>query len=217
MLKPVYSWLIQYIASSVNVDQREASRIANQIFSWRDSYGSGGDVLCSYTPRILLPIAHVLVDNWTGDDCLMGFSTLARNYGAPSLDPLSILLKYGLAEQYKTLVSKTHFSSVGFFDRFTSNTDFEKSAKAVVIEQEYDSRWLAAGAIKHILKQIKSGSMPDLGYYQSAKSAAQEALRRTSSVWKDEIDRYSEFGATRRARDTLPYIAGILREIVQYL
>lgn len=216
MRETIYSWLTRYVAWSINVDQQEAARVANQIFRWRDSHGFGSDILCSYTPRILLPIAHVLVDKWTGDDCLIGFSTIARNYGAPSLDPLSMLLKYGLAEQYKELVIKTYIGSVGFFDRLASNVDFERVAKATVIEQEYDARWLAAGAIAHILEQIKVGSIRDQGYYRSAKTAAREALQSASSFWKDEINRYSGSGAANRAHSRLRQIEGILREVVQY-
>lgn len=85
MERQVHSWFIQYVASSTNVGQREATRLADQIFSWRDSYGSSyKDVLCNHTPRILLPVAHALVDNWKKGGCLSyrfcGYSASLRRF-----------------------------------------------------------------------------------------------------------------------------------------
>lgn len=126
-----------------------------------------------------------------------------------------MLLKYGLAEQYKSLLAKTYLNKIGFFDKLTLDIDFDKSARARVVEQEYDARWLAVQTIAVLLERIKKGTVHDQGHYRwNAKSAAEEILKRSLGAWRDEVNRYYGNGS---AANRLRTIEGTLREIVQYL
>jgi hypothetical protein len=99
----VTNWISRYISSCLGVQEQDPQRIWREITEWKKSQFTYYQVLCTYNPSILLPIAHILLTYWPGRDGIVGFSVIARHYGVPSLDPINQLMD-GLNPEYEYLV-----------------------------------------------------------------------------------------------------------------
>lgn len=109
-MHPIQQWILRYISSQLSVGQDQAHRVWKEINEWVENDYSTTDLYC-YEPKILLPVAHILVLGWPGSGCIIGFDELAYYYGIPSLEPIKRLMD-GLDPEYERLRRKEYAESV---------------------------------------------------------------------------------------------------------
>ena len=137
-MHPIQQWILRYISSQLSVGQDEAYRVWKEIDEWRESHYTATN-LYRYGPKILLPVAHILVLGWPGSGCIIGFSELAYYYGIPSLEPIKRLMD-GLDPKYERLRRKEY-------------------AESVVTEERCLALWLSLDAARYIIKMCLPSSL----------------------------------------------------------
>ncbi len=162
-MNAITNWIPRYISSCMGVREQDAHRIWGEITEWKKSQFMHYQVLCAYSPSILLPIAHILVMYWPGGDSIMGFSVIARHYGLPSLDPINQLMG-GLNPQYENLIQ--------------GDLNFDE-----VPDQRARALWMASETAYDVLYECSpSSSWEKQLVYSTVKKA--EHLLKNESEWR---------------------------------
>ena len=131
MTQGKYDWLIRYISDCMEVEHDKAKQIYSAIANDTDSQKA-------YTPKILLPIIHYLLEPWQGADCGYRVFDIARAYGLLSVYPLGTILQYGLSTTYVDMLMK------------------QRASERKIYQQLFDARWLAALAINDLRIRVRA-------------------------------------------------------------
>lgn len=123
---------------TVKCERDEAYRVWEEIQEWRESHYSATS-LYRYGPKILLPVAHILVLGWPGSGCIPGFDELASHFGILSLEPIKRLMD-GLDPEYERLRRREY-------------------AESVVTEERCLALWLSLDAARYIIKMYSPSSL----------------------------------------------------------
>ncbi len=93
---PMQRWMKLYAASLGFV---EPFKVAEAVWQCSEAPCPSWS-LDDYGARVLLPLAHALIDNWKGRDSITAFSIFARRFGLQSLEYISWLQVNGLDQGY---------------------------------------------------------------------------------------------------------------------
>lgn len=97
----------RYVAEVLSVNDQTAAEVSKAV--WQSTGGGGlrwGPD--GYGSRILLPLAHAVINDWKGYDSVARFSGAARHYGIPSLEQISWLQVHGLDERYCDVIGQVY-------------------------------------------------------------------------------------------------------------
>jgi len=167
-MHPIQQWILRYIAQCINVSEKEAWQIWEEITKWINTQGGFEHhmALRGYPPAILLPVGHILAGSWPGRDCIVGFSSLARSYGLSSL-PYVRALMGGLDYEYMDILRR-----VGEGHK--------------IPEQRFRALWLAAETAEDLLNEFSDDLQSAAAEVNRTVKLANYLLSYESTWWRDE-------------------------------
>ncbi|HZQ08534.1 MAG TPA: hypothetical protein VFD70_18275 [Anaerolineae bacterium] len=189
-----FNWFIGYISDVMDVGPEKAKQIYYDIANDSSS-------VRTYTPSILFPLIHYLLDPWKGYDCAYRVFETARAYGLPSVYPLCTILQHGLSITYVELLKEK----------------YPGEREVLIYEQLFEARWLAALGINDLRIRARADSEPlsdsEHRALSNAWSLANRLLSYDLNLWKRDLNRFPQSGPAMVMSSALRDTERALREI----